>query len=143
MTQPHKAQEYLKVRIETAKPTELLLLLLDGAVRFATQAKKHIEDQNFEEKNRLLLRSQEILLELTQALDRKIGEELYGRLIGLYRFCYERLLEANVRNSTRAVDEALTILSHLRDTWRMAVERFEKSEEENQRPQPKTLCVEG
>jgi len=141
-----KSQEYLKVKIETAKPTELLLLLLDGAVRFTRQALGRIAEKDFEEKNRLLLKAQDIMLELIQALDPAIGEELYDRLIGLYRFCYDRLVRANLDHDPRPAEEALNILEHLRDTWRMAIRKFEEEEKENgphaARPEH-ILCLEG
>ena len=141
-----KSHEYLKVKIETAKPTELLLLLLDGAVKFTRQARARIEEKDFEEKNRLLLKAQDIMLELIQALDPTIGEELYSRLVGLYRFCYERLVRANLDNDTGPADEALSILEHLRETWRLAIRKFEEEEKENgphaARPEH-VLCLEG
>lgn len=121
MTERKKPNEYLKVRIQTAQPTELLILLFDGAIRFATQAKRHIEERRLEDKNHLLLRTQDIVLELLQALDRSIGDDVYGRLVQLYRFCYERLLQANLKDDTRAADDAITILEHLRETWRLAI----------------------
>ena len=145
MTATKKPNEYLKVKIETAKPTELLMLLFDGAIRFTTQGKDHLEQKNFEEKNGLFLRAQNIVLELLQALDQRIGEELYARLTELYRFCYERLVQANLMNDTTAADEAIRLLTHLRETWQLAIEKAR--EEENERaPQAETgraLCLEG
>ena len=144
MTNQQKPNEYLKVKIQTAQPSELLLLLLDGALRFARQAKPLMGTNEFEEKNRLFLRAQNIVLELFQALDQRIGDELYARLTGLYRFCYDRLVRANVENDTSAVDDALSILEHLRETWGLAV-RKARDESGGTPPPPErhALCIEG
>jgi flagellar protein FliS len=146
MTDARKPNEYLKVKIQTANPSELLLLLLDGAIRFTVQARRYIEQGSLEEKNRLILRAQNIVLELIQALDQRIGEELYGRLVGLYRFCYERLLRANLKNDVAAADEALRILEHLRETWRMAVKKAREERGDAAPPaagERHALCLEG
>ena len=139
-----KPNEYLKVKIQTAKPTELLLLLFDGALRFTAQAKRHMEARELDRKNELFLRAQAIILELIQALDPKIGDELYRKLIELYRFCYDRLLRANLEDDPRAADEATKILEHLRETWQLAVDKFQ---EEGGTPLPArdrhALCLEG
>ena len=139
-----KPNEYLKVKIQTAKPTELLMLLFDGAIRFTAQAKRHLGAKRFEQKNESFLRAQAIILELIQALDPRIGDELYGRLIGLYRFCYDRLVHANLANDARAADDATAILEHLRETWGLAVRKFG---EEGGATMPAgdrhILCIEG
>jgi flagellar secretion chaperone FliS len=136
MTNPRKPNEYLKVKIQTARPSELLLLLFDGAIRFTQQAKGAILGRRFDEKNNLLLRAQNIVLELLQALDPRIGEELYANVTGLYRFCYERLVRANLDNDERAADEALAILEHVRETWRLAVHKAKEEGAESAAPPP-------
>ena len=112
---------YLETKVFTASREQLLLMLFDGAIAFSEQAKVKIEEKDIEGSYHLLLRAQRILLELVSALDRKIGEDLYRNLVGLYLFCYRKLVEANIKKDLALVDDALRILSHLRDTWREAV----------------------
>jgi flagellar protein FliS len=145
VTASKKPNEYLKVKIQTAKPAELLILLFDGAIRFTGQAKRHLEAHDYEEKNDLLLRAQNIVLELLQALDQRIGPELYARLTELYRFCYERLIQANIKNDAAAAEAAITVLEHLRETWQLAIKksRDEQSETSPQAETGRALCLEG
>ena len=146
MSNQDKPSEYLKVKIQTAKPTELLMMLFDGAIRFTAQAKGHIEHAEYEKKHNLLMRAQEILLELIQALDRGLDSALYERLIGLYRFCYDRLVQANLRNDLAAADEALTVLAHLKETWRLAIQKYQEDGRQQESVAPATahsLCLEG
>ena len=144
MTNRKTPDEYFKVKVQTAHRTELLLMLFDGAVRFVTLAQAHMARGEFEDKNRLFIKAQNILLELIQTLDRKIGEALYGNLIGLYRFCYERLVNANMKNDAASAQEALQILEHLRETWQLAVKKYH---EERAAAKPESadehICVEG
>jgi flagellar protein FliS len=119
-----KAQEYLQVQVRTATKDQLLIMLLDGAVRFVEGARERMARGEREEKNALLQKAQNIVLELVQSLSPAIGEPLYGNLIGLYKFIYRRLVEANLRDDPQSLEEALQILSEVRETWRQAVAAF-------------------
>lgn len=126
MRKPHPRQ-YLETQVRTASPEELLILLFDGAVRFCEQAKVRIDEKDIEGSHNLLIRAQQIVLEVMTALDRDIGDEIYANLIGLYRFVYMRLVRANVTREKPLIDEAVEVLAHLRDTWRQAVDQARKS----------------
>ena len=120
----NKAQHYLESRIRTAPKEELLLLLLDGAVRFAEQGKARLLEKDYGQSCPLLIRSQRIVTELRLALRQDlIGEEIYANLVRLYNFVYRRLVEANLDHEAVKVDEALAILGKLREMWAEAVER--------------------
>ena len=122
MPEPGKAQEYLEVQVRTASPDQLLLMLLDGAVRFAEGGLEGLTRGDREAKSRLLLKAQAIVLELVGSLSPSVGEKLYGNLTGLYKFIYTRLVEANLRDDPSAVEEALKILRDVRETWRQLEE---------------------
>lgn len=124
---------YLETQVQTASREQLLLMLFDGAIRFSQQGRTLLEEKSFEASNGRLRRAQEIMLEVMSALDRSVGEELYGKLIGLYRFVWQKLVEANLRRQVAPIDAALKILQQLRDTWGEAVakarqERLESSD---------------
>ena len=116
-----KVQEYLQVQVKTASKEQLLLMLLDGAVRFIEVGRDHMARGNREAKSELLLKAQNIILELIQSLNPAVGEALYKNLIGLYKFIYRRLVEGNLRNDAVLLDEGLKILLNVRETWRQAV----------------------
>lgn len=135
--------EYMKVKIQTADPTELLVMLFDGAIRFTRQAKVMMAQKELDKKNDLLVRSQNIMLELIQALNPSLERKLYNNLIGLYKFCYERLLAANIENCAKAADEALVILEDLRAMWQAAIEKAEKENGKPRNRPMKGLSIEG
>jgi flagellar protein FliS len=122
-----KAAQYLQARIMTATKEELLLLLFDGAIKFAQQAKAKLKEGNREEKCKLLIRSQKIVIELMSSLRKDVlSQELYSNLIGLYGFIYMRLVDANLSDDQVKIEEALQILNSLRQTWAEAIEKNKK-----------------
>ena len=120
------AQEYLQVQVRTASPDQLLLMLLDGAVRFVEGGREQMARGNHETKCYLLLKAENIVLELIQSLSPSVGEKIYSNLIGLYKFIYLRLVEANIQNDHRKLGEALKILLDVRETWRLAVASYRR-----------------
>jgi flagellar protein FliS len=121
------ARQYQESHILTAPKEELLLLLLDGAIRFAEQGRAQMRDKKYEESCRLYIRAQRILMELIQSLDAKaLDAQIYANLVGLYYFVYRRLVEANVTHAEPPVADALKILAHLRETWAQAVDKARK-----------------
>ncbi|MBI4569780.1 MAG: flagellar export chaperone FliS [Planctomycetes bacterium] len=123
------ARGYLETQIKTASKEQLLLMLYDGAIRFAEQAKAKIDEKDIEGSYNLLIKSQNIVLELMCCLDKAIGEELYSNLMRLYNFIYSRLVEANIKKQNTLVEEGLVILRQLRETWSEAIEKNRKEEE--------------
>ncbi|MBI4614413.1 MAG: flagellar export chaperone FliS [Planctomycetes bacterium] len=120
------SKNYLKTQIETASKPQLLLLLFDGAIRFAERAKSDLAEKNFEGSYNGLVRAQRIVVELLSALDAtKIPPELYKNLTGLYAFVYRRLVAANMERRAESIDEAVSILRHLRETWVQAIEKMD------------------
>jgi flagellar protein FliS len=126
MAEGGKAQEYHQVQVRTASPDQLLLMLLDGAVRFAEGGREHLARGNHEEKCNLLIKAENIVLELIQSLSPSVGEKIYANLIGLYKFIYRKLAEANIQNDPQKLEEALKVLLNVRETWRQAVAGYRR-----------------
>jgi flagellar protein FliS len=120
----NSAAEYVKNQILTSTREQLLLLLFDGAIRFAGQARARIEEKDVEGSCRLLIRAQRVVLELKTSLRRElVGDEIFAAVSGLYNFVHSRLVAANVKRDPALIDEAVRILSHLRETWALAAEK--------------------
>lgn len=114
------AQQYRTAQVATAEPGRLVLMMYDGALRFASQARQAIEDNNIEAANTYLGRVQDIVSELSAALDGNAGE-IAANLEQMYEFVNRRLVEANIQKDTDPLDEAVGLLEELRDTWRQVV----------------------
>lgn len=111
---------YKKTQVSTASQGELLLMLFDGAIKFANQAKDMISHRQLEKANEKLIRCQDIVNELITSLNLDTGE-IANNLHQLYSYIYERLVQANIKKDIEQLDEAIYMLSELRDTWRQVV----------------------
>jgi flagellar protein FliS len=120
------AQNYLRTKVLTATPEQLQLMLYDGAIRFAEQARVALEQRNHEQSYNLIVRVQRILTELSATLKHDVAPELCGKLSSLYNFVYRKLIEANVDHGLPPLDEALRILRYQRETWAMLLDQIGK-----------------
>src|SRR5437867_291046 len=120
------AQNYLRTKVLTATPEQLQLMLYDGAIRFAEQAKAALAKKDFEQSYNSISRAQKIISELSCSLKHDLAPDLCGKLSSLYNFVYRKLLEANIEHKIGAVDEALAILRYQRDTWAMLLDQLGK-----------------
>lgn len=118
---------YLQNAVMTATPEQLQMMLYDGAIRFARQAREAMLGKDLETACEKLLRVQRIVTEMKNGLRPEIQPELCEQLAGLYNFVYWRLVEANVRHEPAFIDEALKILEHQRETWRMLLEKVQSA----------------
>lgn len=107
--------QYKQNSISTASPEELTLMLYNGAIKFMNISKMGIEEEDIQKKNEALIRAQNIISELKHTLnmDYEISEEMSR----LYDFILEKLIDANINKDIQSVDDALTIVYEMRDTW--------------------------
>ena len=118
---------YLKTQILTAPPEKLQLMLYDGAIRFARQAREKLREKDYEASCELLMRAQKIVVELICGLRPEENPSLCGKLAAIYAFIYRRLVEANIEHEPALVDDAIEVLEVQRDIW---LELLEKLAEE-------------
>jgi flagellar protein FliS len=123
---PAGSKEYLKNAVMTASPEQLQLMLLDGAIRFATRGREAITANNIEATFKALDRAQRIVLELSNGIRREVNPQLADRTLGLYGFIYRRLIDGNLHRNLEAVDDALRILRHQRETWALLIDKIWK-----------------
>jgi flagellar secretion chaperone FliS len=116
--------DYLATEVMTAAPQKLQLMLIEGALRVAGQARQFLADQQREAASRALIRSQSILAELLSGLDHRTADESVRRVAGVYLFIYRSLIAANLEQSEARLGDALRVLEIERDTWRMVCERL-------------------
>lgn len=124
------SNEYLKNAVMSASPAQLTMMLYDGAIRFASQARDSLKRGNIEESCEKLIRAQKIVLELRNGLRNEINPQLCEQMAALYDFIYNRLVDANLNRSMSLVDEALKVLRHQRETWQMLMDKV-RSEKGN------------
>ena len=120
------SHEYLKNAVMTASPEQLQLMLYDGAIRFAVRGREAMEAKDRENAFESLDRAQRIVLELVNGVNREANPELANQMIALYNFVYRRLIDANLEQDPVALEEALRILRHQRETWVLLMEKLSR-----------------
>lgn len=107
---------YKQNSVTTATPEELTLMLYEGAIRFMNIAKYSIENKNLERAHSSLMRAQDIIMELNYSLD--MNYEISKEYRMLYDFVISNLVDANISKDIKFIEDAATIVSELRDTWK-------------------------
>lgn len=123
--------QYKQNTIYTATPEELTLMLYDGCIKFMNIARYSIENKNIQKSHEALMRAQDIIVELRTTLD--TSYEISSNLISLYDFMRERLMDANINKDTKPIEEALELMTELRDTWKEAMKQVKRKVYQNRR----------
>ncbi len=127
LAQPWKS--YRRIATQTAPPGQLILMLLDGAMRSLERALEGFNHGDPAQANMAihnnLHRAQEIIHELDSCLNMEQGGECATTLRGLYRYFDRRLSESNIHKHGEGAREVLEHLSVLRDAWATMLSRNE------------------
>lgn len=121
MALPQAYAQYNNSRILTASPAELTLMLYDGAIKFGNIAIVAIESKDIEKANKNLKRVGNIIDYLRQTLDMKypVAQDFEN----IYSYLSRRVVEANIKKDKDIVEEVLTHLRSVRDTWKEVMKR--------------------
>lgn len=123
-------QKYKTQSIQTASKEKLLLMLYEGAIRFIKQAIKATEEKNIAERGYNIGKAFDIIMELNNTLDHKVGGDIARNLEQLYMFIMEQFTKANISGTTEPLQASLKILENLYEGWVQAVEKIKKDEAE-------------
>lgn len=107
---------YKNNAVKMASKEQLLLMLVDGAVKYTKVARLAIEKGELQRAHKELIRVQDIFTELMSTLDRGFGEAAEN-LFNLYDFIKNRLVQANIKKSIEIIDEVIPLIEDVRDTW--------------------------
>ncbi|OUL99232.1 flagellar export chaperone FliS [Variovorax sp. JS1663] len=130
MYTPHThrgAGAYARLGVETqamsASPHQLICMLFDGAAAAIGMARHHMGAGNIAAKGQAISKAVSIVDNgLKAGLDAKAagdtGTELVANLSALYDYVIRRLLQANLHDDARALDEAEALLDNVASAWR-------------------------
>ncbi len=111
---------YKNNSVNYASKEQLLLMLLDGAVKYAKIGRQAIIDNDIQKKHDNIVRTQDIFYELMISLDRNAGGEWVENLYAVYEFINHRLTEANMKKDIKIMDEVIPLIEEVRDLWNEA-----------------------
>ncbi len=121
-------QKYKTTSVQSASREKLLLMMYEGAIRFTKQAITALEQKQIAEKGIAIGRAYDVIMELNNTLDHKVGGEISKNLEQLYMFMTEQLTQANIKNNVEHLHNVVRILETLYDGWKQAVEQLKKQE---------------
>ena len=124
-------KQYQKSSIETASKEQLLIMLYDGAIQFLNKAKADIENKRIENAHNNLISAQNIIQEFIDSMDREVAPQLAQNLISLYEYFIRRLIHANVKKDIKPIDEVLSYLKSLKETWEKAIIMAQKEQQQS------------
>jgi flagellar protein FliS len=121
-------QKYKNTSITSASKEKILLMLYEGAIKFTKRAIKACEEKNIAERGMNIGRAFDIVMELNNTLDHKVGGDIAKNLEQLYMYITDKLTSANISGESKQLEEALKILETLHSGWVSAVESLKKNE---------------
>jgi flagellar protein FliS len=121
-------QKYKQTSIQSASREKLLLMLYEGAIKFMKLALSAMEQKKLADKGINIGRAYDIILELNNTLDHKVGGDISKNLEQLYMFITEQLTQANIKNDIQHLKNALKVTETLYEGWVKAIEQLKNTE---------------
>jgi flagellar secretion chaperone FliS len=117
MTTENPYESYKKTQIQTANQGKLIVMLYDGAIKFAKAAIDAIKNKKIEVSHKNIMRTEDIITELLLSLDYERGGEIAKKLASIYIYLNQQLLEANITKKKEPLEIVVRLMSDLRESW--------------------------
>jgi len=124
---PYKdaSSSYKEAKVKTAGQGQLIVMLYDEAIKQLTKATELLQlninekkdPSRIEQISKAVMKTEEIITELTVSLDFDQGGEISKNLFALYTWFNRELVEANINNDLNRILTVKDMLSDLRNTW--------------------------
>jgi len=122
-----KFNAYTQVDVETASQGKLIVMLFNGAIKRAEEAKRQIEKDKKDSAHNNLIRAQDIIAELRGALNMNAGP-VASNLDRIYEYFQHLLVMANIRKDAQPIVECVELMTSMRDTWQDLFDAMAKQE---------------
>lgn len=125
MPKQNPYEQYQRNKILTATPSEVTLMLYEGAIKFCNIAIMAIENNDMEKAHTNIMKTQRIIEEFRNTLDRKY--EVAEDFDRIYVYVLRRLFDANIKKDKEILEEVNGHLRSLRDTWKEVMKKCNKA----------------
>ena len=103
--------------VESASATQLVTILLDGALERVAKAQGHMERGELAEQGEVIGKVIDIVASLDSYLDHDKGGEVSKTLESLYDYIVRQLYQANLKNDVPVLEEVASLLTEVRAGW--------------------------
>jgi flagellar protein FliS len=124
----HAPQAYREVQVHGADRRWLVVLLLQGLVKFLARARTAMQERNHETKASALNRAEAILGELVCSLDEEKVPDFARSLRALYAHLQRELVEVDLQDDQERLAYVTEIAEKLRDAWEEAWRKCQEQE---------------
>ena len=113
---------YLENKVLNASPEELIIMLYDKAISSLKKVKPllgkdSLEPEDIKIKAECFSKTVDIITYLKACLNHQKGKEIAKNLDEIYQILIEELLKAQITNDVKKVEDAIEILSNLKNAW--------------------------
>lgn len=103
--------------IQETDPYNIICILMKNALESLTAAKIAINHNQIEQKGKNISLAISLIDGLKASLDMKQGSEISENLSALYDYMMFKLLEANLNNDIKVIDEIQGLLLEIYQAW--------------------------
>ena len=125
---------YQATRISTATKEQLLLITYDIGIKACRTAENAMtaKTPDYDLANKEMIRAQEVIRELMVTLNKDRGGEMADKLMQLYEYMYQLLVDANMKKEPDNIRIVRGMLEELKQTWESALmQLLQKYQEEH------------
>jgi len=131
--------QYRKNEISTSSQGRLILMMYEGAIKFATMALQSIDKGDIAGQGKYINKTHDIINELSLALDLKKGGEVAQRLESLYQYVLSQLTLANIKSDRKSLELVIKVLTPLAEAWEQLFHASTNTGQGDQQP-PKNIA---
>ncbi|MBL8788510.1 MAG: flagellar export chaperone FliS [Deltaproteobacteria bacterium] len=114
----HPMKAYQRVRITTATPAELVVLLADGLARYVAAAADAMSDGRWAEVGQHCERSVQIVCHLQESLNESVAPALVAQLDRTYETWTRCIVRAQLQRDVESMRALVPQMQELADAWR-------------------------
>ncbi|WP_055668145.1 flagellar export chaperone FliS [Desnuesiella massiliensis] len=111
---------YKNNSVNYASKEQLLLMLVDGAVKFSKIGRQAILEKDVKKAHENIVKTQDIFIELMATLDINQAGPWGKQLMSVYEFINYNLVQVNLKKDIKKLDELIPVIEEVRDTWHEA-----------------------
>jgi flagellar protein FliS len=121
---------YKKTSLHTASKEQILLMLYQAAIKNCKKAIEAIDNKDIPKKGEFIGKLQDIVIELNNSLDFKVGGEVAKELASLYDYLLYASSQANISMDKEPLNGCLNVLTTLYEGWNDAIKSLKSEKKE-------------
>jgi len=110
-------QNHVQGGVDSGSPHRLVQMLMEGALEKTLSAKSFMRANNIAQKGEQISWAISIIDGLRSCLNMDLGGDMAQNLSALYDYMEHRLLEANVKNDPKMLDEVGQLMIQIKSGW--------------------------